>query len=95
MYLILLHRDGPRAKTYGGAHGGPSPPYTGRPGGGGTLERERTQSARSGDLLRHPAALSRDHIRAERGGTHRVIGHVTQDWGRDARARSSRPYAAT
>ena len=25
MYLILLHRDGARAETYGGAHGDPSP----------------------------------------------------------------------
>jgi hypothetical protein len=41
LYLILLHRDDARAETYGGAHGDPSPQYTGRPGGGGTLERER------------------------------------------------------
>ena len=68
MYLILLHRDGARAVTYGRAHGDPSPPYTGRSGGGGTRKRERTRSAQSRDLLRHRAALSRDHIWVERGG---------------------------
>ena len=68
MYLILLHRDGARAVTFGGAQGDPSPPYTGRSGGRGTCNRERTQSSRSRDLIRHCAALSRDHIRAERGG---------------------------
>ena len=78
MYLILLHRDGARAETYSGAQGDPSPPYTGRSGGGGTRKRERTRSARSRDLLHHRVALSRDQIWAERGGTHRVIGHVTQ-----------------
>ena len=68
LYLILLHRDGAWALTYGRAHGDPSPPYTGRSGGGGTCKREKTRSARSRDLLPHRAALSRDHIRAERGG---------------------------
>ena len=56
----------------------PPPPYTGRAGGGGTRKRERTRSARSRDLLRHRAALSCDHIQRRGGGTHRVIGHVTQ-----------------
>ena len=68
MYLILLHRDGTRAITYGGAHGDPSPPYTGTSGGGGTHKIERTWSAQSCDLLRHCAARSCDHSRAERGG---------------------------
>jgi len=63
LYLILLHRDGARAVTYGGAHGDPSPPYTGRSGGGGTRKRERTRYARSPDLLRHHTALSRDNTR--------------------------------
>ena len=67
MYLFLLHRDGTRAVIYGGA-GDPSPPYTGRPWDGGTLERERTRSARSRDLLRHLAARARDNTRAEKGG---------------------------
>ena len=90
MYQILLHRDGSRALTYGGARGDPSPQYTGRSGGGGRRKRERTWSARSRDLLCHRAALSLDELRAERGGTHRVIGHVTQasSW-RDACARST------
>ena len=79
--------------TYGGAHGDPSPPYTGRPGVGGTVERERTRSARSCDLLRHRAARSHDNTRAERGGTYRIIGHVTQGSSSDVRARSNRPYA--
>ena len=67
MYPILLHRDGARAVTYGKAHGDPSPPYTGRSGGGGTRKRERTRSARSRDLLSHRAARSRDHSWVERG----------------------------
>ena len=78
LYPFLLHRDSARAITYGGAHGDPSPPYTGRSVGGGTCKRERTRSARSHDLLRHRAALSRDRILAERGGTHCVIDHVIQ-----------------
>ena len=61
----------------------PPPPYTGRPGGGGTVDRERTRSARSCDLLRHCAALSRDLIRVERGGTHKRHRRS------DARARST------
>ena len=61
MYLILFHRDGAQAVTYGGAQGDPSPPYTGRSGGGGTRKRERTP-------LRHLAGLSRDDTQAERGG---------------------------
>jgi len=68
LYPILLHRDGAQAVTYGGAHGDPSPPYTGRSWGGGTRKRERTRSARSRDLLHHPPAWSRDNTRAERGG---------------------------
>ena len=60
----------------------PPPPYTGRSGGGGTRKRERTRSARSHDQLCHPAALSRDRIRAERGGTHKRHRRS------DARARS-------
>jgi len=83
LYLILLHRDGARAETYSGAHGDPSPPYTGRSGGGGTRKRERTRSARSRDLLRHRAALSRERIRAERGGTHKRHRQI------DARAPST------
>ena len=66
MYIILLHRDGAQAVTYGEAHS--SPPYTGRSGGGGTHKKERTRSALSRDLLHHRAALSRDRIQAERGG---------------------------
>ena len=68
LYPILLRRDGARAVTYAGAHGDPSPPYTGRIGGGGTRKRERTLSARSRDQIRHRAAWSRDHSRAERVG---------------------------
>ena len=45
LYPFLLHRDGDQAVTYGGAHGDPSPPYTGRPGGGGTVDAERTRAA--------------------------------------------------
>ena len=41
MYLILLHRDGTRAVTYGRAHGDPSPPHTQADLGVGGQERER------------------------------------------------------
>jgi len=68
LYLILLHRDGARAVTYGRAHGDPSPPYTGRSGGGGTRKRERTRSAQSRDLLRHCVARSRDNPGRRGGG---------------------------
>ena len=68
MYQILLQRDGTQATMCGRTHGDPSPPYTGRCGGGGTRKRERTRYARSPDQLRHRAALSRDGILAERGG---------------------------
>jgi len=47
LYLILLHRDGARAETYSRAHGDPSPPYTGRSGGGGTHKRERELGPRN------------------------------------------------
>ena len=58
-----------QASMCGGTYGDPSPlPYTGRPGGGGTVERERTGATRSLDLSRDRAAWSRDHSRAERGG---------------------------
>ena len=77
MYLILLHRDGAQAVTYGGAHGDPSPPYTGRSGGGGTRKRDRTRSARSRDLLRHRAALSRDRIWRRGGDPPRHRSHDT------------------
>ena len=83
LYPVLLHRDGTRAVTYSGAHGDPSPPYTGRAGGGGTRKRERTRSVLSCHLLRHRAALSHDRIRAERGGTHK-----RHQWS-DARTRST------
>jgi len=88
LYLILLRRDGAWVVTYGGAHGDPSPPYTGRSGGGGTRKRERTRSVRSRDLLRHRAALSRDDTRVEGGGPTAVIGHVTQASSADCCARS-------
>jgi hypothetical protein len=68
LYLILLHRDGARAVTYGGAHGDPSPPHTQADLGVGGRVRERTRSERSRDLLRHRAALSHDDTWAERGG---------------------------
>ena len=77
MYPIPLHRDGAQAVTHGGAHGDP-PPYTGQPGGGGQLMQKRNRAARSPELSRDPVAQSRDNTQAERGGTHRVIGHVTQ-----------------
>ena len=68
MYLILLHRDGARAVTYGRSHGDPSPPYTGRSGGVGTRKKERTRSAQSRDLLHHRAARSRDNPGLREGG---------------------------
>jgi len=72
LYLILLHRDGARAETYGGAHGDPSPPIPRQIWGWGDKKRERTRSARSRDLLCHRAALTRDRIRAEREGDPQV-----------------------
>ena len=69
MYPILLHSDGARAITYCGAHGDPSPPYTGQLGGWGQLMCKRTWgAARSRDLSRDRAAQSRDNTWAERGG---------------------------
>ena len=41
LYLILLHRDGARAETYGKAHGDPSPLHTQAHLGVGGRIRER------------------------------------------------------
>ena len=58
----------PGPRLTGGSTEAPPPPNTGRSGVGGTRKRERTRSPQPRDLLRHRAALSHDHIRAERGG---------------------------
>jgi len=49
LYLILLHRDGAWAETYGGAHGGP-PPHTQADLGVGGRVRERD----SGYIIARP-----------------------------------------
>ena len=54
----------------------PPSPYTGSPGGGGTLERERTRSARSHDLLRHRAARSRDTDSANTHGIRTFLAYI-------------------
>ena len=41
LYPVLLHRDGARAVTYGGAHGDPSPPIHRQIWGWGGHVRER------------------------------------------------------
>ena len=78
LYLILLHRDGARAETYGGAHKDPSPPHT-------------QADLRVGGRIRESELGPRDHVTCyviaqpchvtipgrRGGGTHRVIGHVT------------------
>ena len=84
MYPILLHRDGAQAETYSGPHGDPSPPYTGRSGGGGRV-RERELGPR--DHVTCYVIAWPCHVtvsgRREGGGTHKR--HRL----RDERARST------
>ena len=79
LYPILLHRDGARAVTYGGAHVDPSPPYKADLGVGGHV-RERELGPRNhvtSYVIARPCHVTISVRRG--GGTHRIIGHVTQD----------------
>ena len=66
MYLILLHRDGTRAKTYGGAHGGPSPHTQADLGVGGRVrERELGPRDQVTYVIERPCHVT---ISGQRGG---------------------------
>ena len=78
LYLILLYRDGVRARTYGGPTETPPPHRQADLGVGGHV-REEELSPRDHVtcyVIARPGYVTIPGRRG--GGTHRVIGHVTQ-----------------
>ena len=88
MYLILLHRDGARAVTYGGAHRDPSPTiHRQTMGVGEALERELSPRDHvTCYVIARPCNVMIPRRRG--GGTHRIIDHVTQASSAESCARS-------